>query len=109
MINYKKDRIDLGYLPSDGEHLQAYVARLQAVLSTNRHSFAPSHENWFTHYGPSPCWICNFMDLSDYLASILQDFVTEDKKHKWVCEKPVGTAGDPMSFIFKPHSKVNNK
>ncbi len=104
MINYAKDRQDLGYLPSNGEHLSAYVNRLQSVLQQNRYSYAPKHETFFTHYGPHPCWICNFMDIADYLASVLQDFVTEDKKRNWVCHKPIGST-DPMTFVFKPQAK----
>ncbi len=101
MINYSKDRQDLGYLPSDGEHLHAYCARLKSVLQQNRYAFAPNHEKWYTHYGPSPCWICNFMDLADYLADVLEDITIEDKKRKWVCERPIGQK-DPMAYVWRP-------
>ncbi len=101
MINYKKDRQDLGYLPSDGEGLRAYVERLRNVAQQQRYSYAPSHENWFTHYSPSSCWICNLLDLTDYLVSAMSDIVSEDKKHLWKCHKPVGQ-NDPMMFTFKP-------
>ncbi len=101
MINYKKDRFDLGYLPSDGEFLKAYVERLRAVAQQQRHSYAPAHENWYTHYGPSSCWICNLLDLCDYLIGSMDDIWKNDKSHIWYCHKPVGTQ-DPMQFEFKP-------
>jgi len=101
MTNYKKDRIDLGYLPSDGETLKAYSERLKAIAVTQRHSFAPAHENWYTHYGPHPCWICNMLDITDYVISTLDDVWMNDKVHVWYVKKPVGTA-DPMQFQFMP-------
>ncbi len=104
MINYAKDRQDLGYLPSNGEHLPSYLQRVRDVAQQSRYAYAPKHESFFTYYGPHPCWICNQMDMLDYLVSILEDFVTNDKKRDWVCFKPVGQT-DPMAFEFKPHPK----
>lgn len=101
MVNYKLDRQDLGYLPSEGEHLEAYVARLTSVLQQSRYAYSPNHEKWYTHYGSAPCWICNVMDCADYLAGIMQDIVKNDKKRKWVCERPVGTQ-DVMAFNWIP-------
>lgn len=105
MVNYKKDRIDLGYLPSDGETLKSFCERLRHVAIQQRHSFAPSHENWYTHYGPHSCWICNLLDMTDYMIATVEDVWKNDKKHIWRCEKPVGTA-DPMAFQFKPKKIV---
>ncbi len=103
-MNYKKDRQDLGYLPSDHEHLSSYVDRLRDVLQQNRYAYAPKHENWYTHYGSAPCWICNFMDISDYLCSVLQDMVEQDKTRTWKCKRPQGQT-DPLAFVFIPHKK----
>ncbi len=104
MINYKKDRQDQGYIPSVGESLNAYVGRIRSIAEQNRHAYAPQHENWFTHYSPSPCWICNQMDMLDYLVGVCQDFVKNDKKRNWRV-----VAGDhskdPMFNEFKPFPK----
>ncbi len=102
VVNYKKDRQDLGYLPGDGEDMRAYLERLRSVLQQNRYAYAPKHEAFYTHYGPFPCWICNFMDIADYLCSLLDSIVSEDKLHRWKCVKPPGTV-DPLTFTFKPH------
>ncbi len=101
---YKKERTDLGYLPSEGEHLSAYVNRLISVLQQNRFAYMPPHENWRTHTQPAPCFICNFADIADYLASILNDFVKNDKKQTWRCYRP-DASHDPMSFSFQPSPK----
>ncbi len=101
MVNYKQDRQDLGYLPSDGELLKAYLERLRSVIQQNRYAYAPQHEKWFTHYSASPCWICNFMDLTDYLLGVISDMEKELKNYTWKCVKPVGQM-DPTTFQFKP-------
>ncbi len=102
VVNYKKDRQDLGYLPSDGEDMRAYLERLQNVMQQTRYAYAPKHEDWYTHYGPFPCWICNLLDMCDYLNGIMKDILNEDKLHRWKCVKPTGSV-DPLTFTFKPH------
>ncbi len=102
MTDYRTDRTDVGYLPSDGEHLKAYADRLKSVANHNRYAYGPTHEKFYTHYGPSSCFVCNFMDMLDYCISILDDIWQNDKKNRWVCEKPIGSP-DVMSFQFKPH------
>lgn len=99
--NYKLNRQDDGYLPSEGEHMSAYVNRLKSVLQQSRYAYMPKHEDWHTHYGPSPCWICNIADCADYLASLLDDIVKNDKKRRWVCTRPKGSH-DPLMYEFMP-------
>ncbi len=102
MTDYRTDRTDVGYLPSDGEHLKAYAARLQGVANHNRYAYGPTHEKFYTHYGPSSCFVCNFMDMLDYTISILNYIWQNDKKNRWICEKAIGSP-DVMAFEFKPH------
>ncbi len=104
MINYKTDRCDMGYLPSDGETLRAYSIRIQSIAQTNRYSFSPPHEQWWSHRNPAPCYICNFMDMLDYLVSIIQDIESNDKRNSWKCVRPEGNP-DVMSFSFQPTKK----
>jgi len=100
MINYKKDRQDLGYLPSDGEDLFHFAERLHDVAQQHRYSYSPPHENWYTHYGSAPCWICNIFDMLDYCISMLLD-IAKNLKTRWVCVREKGQ-NDPFMFSFKP-------
>ncbi len=100
-VDYQHDRHDLGYLASDGESLPAYVNRLKSIVETQRYTYAPAHERWYTHRGNAPCWICNQMDCLDYLVGLLTDMVIEDKKHKWVCHRDTNSK-DPLTYHFKP-------
>ncbi len=104
MVNYRENRTDLGYLPSEGETLAGYVARLKAIHQQNRHAYSPPHEKWYTHYGSKPCWICNFMDISDYIIAILEDIGNLDKKNHWKCIRP-SKSYDSLTFTFKPFPK----
>ncbi len=104
MINYKTDRCDLGYLPSDGEYLRAYIHRIKSIAQQNRWSFSPDHEKWWTHRNPAPCYICNFMDMLDYLIGCLENMQENDKNHLWRCYKDHASQ-DPLSFEFRPQKK----
>ncbi len=99
MVEHAHDRMDMGYLPSDGELLSPYVARLKSVIEQNRYTYSPSHERWYTHRGNAPCWICNFMDCCDYLVGILQD-MADDKNYRYKCVRPPGEH-DALKFSFK--------
>lgn len=100
------DRMDMGYLASNGEHLVAYVNRLKNIVEQNRNTYSDTHRTWFTHRSASPCWICNFMDCCDYLVGLLEDMAVEQKHIIWLCEKPAGEH-DPLKFTFKPHKSSN--
>lgn len=102
MVNYIKDRTDVGFLPSDGENLKAYAARLRSIAQHNRYAYGPTHEKFYTHYGPSSCFVCNFMDMLDYTISVLDDIWQSDKKATWSCEKDSGSP-DIMAFKFVRH------
>ncbi len=94
----------MGYLPSDGETLRAYCTRIKTISQTNRYAFSPDHEKWWVHRNPSPCYICNFMDMLDYLVSCLENVEANDKNHLWRCCRPEGTQ-DPLMFEFKPEKR----
>ncbi len=95
----------MGYLPSEGESLKGYCERLRSIAQQNRYSYAPTHEKWYTHYGPNSCFICNFMDMCDYLISAMDDIWQNDKTHVWLCFKGDISSKDPMTFEFKPHKR----
>lgn len=104
MPTYSKERIDLALFPSNGETLKGYQERLASAIEQHRYSYAPQHEKWFTHYSPSPCWICNVLDMLQHICDILGDIWKEDKKGQWKCVKPVGSP-DKYSFSFKRYPK----
>ncbi len=99
MVVYAKDRQDLGYLPSDGETLKAYCSRLREVERQNRYAYAPKHETWYEHTKPASCFICNFMDMTDYLIGCIEDMLKQDIHGKWTCHRPEGSK-DPLTFVF---------
>ncbi len=101
---YDRPKLDQGYIAGNGEHLSSYVSRLKSIVQSNRSAYAPMHETWYTHRAPNPCWICNSLDVCEYLVGLLEDIVAEDKKRKWICEKPKGSH-DPLTYVFKPHSR----
>lgn len=107
MNDFRTDRTDIGYLPSDGEKLKAYAQRLRSIAEHNRHAYAPTHEKFYTHYGPSSCFVCNFMDMLDWTIATLDDIWQSDKKASWVCEKS-DTSNDPMAFKFIRHKRLDN-
>ncbi len=98
------DRMDMGYLPSDGELLSSYVNRLKTVVEQNRYTYAPAHEKWYTHRGNAPCFICNFMDCCDYLVAIIKD-MSLDSTYYWKCVRPAGEK-EPLKFDWKPFKRA---
>ncbi len=105
MNHSPRERINLGFLPSDGERLQSYVQRLKDLYEQIRHSYAPVHEKWYTHYSAGACWICDVLDVLDYIIGTMEDIAHYDKKHKWVCYRPT-ESHDSLTFTFKPIAKV---
>ncbi len=98
----RREKQDIGYLPTDGEHLGPYVRRLKDYAEQTRYDIFPTHEKWYTHYHAGPCFICDYADLVDYLISTMEDMVNYDKKGKWRCERPPNSH-DALSFTFKRH------
>ncbi len=95
-----KEKTNLAFLPTDGEHLRAYVKRLQDVIQQIRYDDSAPHDKWYTHYSSGPCYICEMLDMLDYMQGILTDIVNYDKKHEWVCVRPEDSH-DALTFSFK--------
>ncbi len=104
MRYYHEDRRDSGYLPSEGEHLGPYVARLRSVITETRARYHDVHEKLWSHRGPHPCWVCSFEDISDYLSSILEDIHKIDNTRDWVCVRPPKNK-DPLTYYWKPFKR----
>ncbi len=98
----------MGYLPSDGEHLSAYVHRIKDVKDQLRYSGENvlHQEKFWCHINPrsSYCWVCDLLDMVDYISGILSDMAEFDKKHKWKCIRP-SDSHDALTFSFKPFNK----
>ncbi len=94
----------MGYLPSDGESLKAYVGRLKDIKDQLRYSGenVMHQEKFWCHINPrsSYCWVCDLLDMVDYIHSLMEDIVTEDKKGKWKCFRPEDSH-DALTFTFK--------
>ncbi len=104
-MRYNEDRQDHGYLPSEGEHLGPYVARLRSVLTETRARYGMVHEKLWSHRGPHPCWVCTFEDLSDYLCGILEDVHKIDINRDWVCVRPEKSK-DVLTYYWKPFKRA---
>lgn len=94
---------DLGYLPSDGEYLQAYGDRIKDIISQMRGSIQ-DHERWWEHRSAKPCRICNLLDMCDYLSSLMQDLPREDKKGIYRIRRPKDSH-DALSFSIARQRK----
>ncbi len=101
-------KTNLGYLPSDGEHLSGYIKRLKDVIDSIRYGGDNKlhQEKFWCHINPrsSYCWVCDLLDTLDYTHDLLKDIVESDKKNKWTCERPTDSH-DALTFSFKPHPK----
>ncbi len=99
---------NLGYLPSDGEHLKGYVLSLKDTIDSIRYGGDNKlhQEKFWCHINPrsSYCWVCDLLDMVDYLHSLMTDIVKADKKNKWVCKRPENSH-DALTFEFLPHPK----
>ncbi len=107
--NDRRIRItNVGYLPSDGETLKGYVKRLQDVKNNIRYGGDNKlhQEKFWCHINPrsSYCWVCDILDMIDYIIEILQDISKEDLKNKWTCFRPTDSH-DQLTFTFKPTKK----
>ncbi len=96
---------NMGYLPSDGEHLTAYVLRIKDIKDQLRYSGenVMHQEKFWCHINPrsSYCWICDLLDLVDYIHDLMKDIADSDKKHHWICSRPTDSH-DALTFEFKP-------
>lgn len=103
-------KTNVGYLPSTGERLSNYVKRLKDVKEQIRYGGDNKlHiEKFWCHINPrsSYCWVCDLMDLNDYLLGIIKDIAEQDKKRVWKCFRPT-ESHDSLTFLFKPHRKAN--
>ncbi len=99
----------MGYLPTDGENLSAYATRLKDIKDQLRYSGenVMHQEKFWCHINPrsSYCWVCDLLDLVDYVHSLLEDIAKNDKKLKWKCVRP-SESHDALTFEFKPFSRV---
>ncbi len=97
---------NLGYLPSDGEQLSGYIKRLGDVIQMLRYGGENKlhQEKFWCHIDPrsSYCFVCDWLDMIDYIHSILTDISIEDKKARYVCERPKDSH-DALTFHFKRH------
>ncbi len=96
---------NVGYLPSEGENLTAWVDRLKLIKDALRYGGDNQlHiEKFWCHINPrsSSCWVCDLMDILDYIIGIAEDITKYDKKHKWKCYR-TSDSKDPYSYSFKP-------
>lgn len=97
---------NLGYLPSDGEHLSGYIKRLEDIIKELRYGGENKlhQEKFWCHINPrsSYCWVCDLLDMCDYIHSLLLDISKEDKKAQYVCKRP-HNSHDALTFEFKRH------
>ncbi len=84
-MSYRKE--DWGYAPMDDEPLKTSVNRFKHVITEIRHDYTQSHLKWYTHYSSGPCFICNLMDLCDWLIAFLETLEIADKKGHYVVSR----------------------
>jgi len=98
----------MGYMPSNQEELNGYVQRLKDVIDAIRYGGDNKlhQEKFWCHINPrsSYCWVCDLLDMVDYTHGLIQDIAKNDKKNKWICERPPDSH-DALTFTFKPHTK----
>ncbi len=98
-------KTNLGYLPTDGAYLNGYIKLLKDVKDTLRYGGENKlHQEKFychTNQRSSYCFVCDWLDMIDYIWEILEDIEQECKKHKikFVCERPPDSH-DPLTFRF---------
>lgn len=99
-------KTDIGYLPSDGELLKSFLKRLRDITEQLRGSndFAMHISKFWCHTNPnsSYCFVCNMMDMLEYVIEITQDIVENTpKKLMYKCFRPTASH-DAFTFEFKP-------
>ncbi len=107
--NDRRIRItNAGYLPSDGELLVGYVKRLHDVKDNIRYGGDNKlhQEKFWCHINPrsSYCWVCDILDMIDYLIEMVTDIAETDNKAVWRCYRPTDSH-DPLTFQFKRTTK----
>ncbi len=104
--DYRIRKTNLGYMPSDGEHLTGYVTRLQDIIKqiTYGGDNKMHQEKFWCHTNPRSayCFICDMFDMLDYLYEIISDMASDDKRNIWKCSRPTDSH-DALTFRFKPH------
>ncbi len=100
---------NLGYLPSDGEHLLGYVKRLKDCIDAIRYGGENvlHQEKFWCHINPrsSVCFVCDILDMIDYTYGLLEDITKSDKKNKWICTRPENSH-DALTFHFVPKTRL---
>lgn len=98
-------KTDMGYLPSDKETLKGYILRLKDIRDQIRYGGDNQlHiEKFWCHVNPrsSRCWVCDMLDLLDYIIDLMQSLVENDPHHIWKAVRLEGT----QDFTFKPNRK----
>jgi len=75
--------------PVESENLEAYINRLQLLVSDTRNTYWISHTTkHFCHYGPHPCYICPIMEGLENALDNYRDFIKIiGKKHHIIFKK----------------------
>jgi len=94
-----------GYLPSDDETLSGFLSRLQDIQKDIRYGGDNKlhQEKFWCHINPrgSYCWVCDMLDMLDYMLGMIADIIKNDTKHIWKCYRP-SDSHDALMFEFKP-------
>ncbi len=98
------EKVNAGYLPSDGENLVGYTERLRHILA-EEWGYLESHVKWYVHRGTGPCPICNIYNISSLITDMMVDAAVtlKSKKMKMVCVMDPNNP-DPLLFRFKIQS-----
>ncbi len=69
--------------PVESENFEAYINRLQLLVSDTRNTYWISHTTkHFSHYGPHPCYICPIMEGLENALDNYRDIIKIiGKKH----------------------------
>ncbi len=75
--------------PVESENFEAYVNRLQRLVSDTRNTYWISHTTkHFCHYGPHPCYICPIMEGLENALDNYRDFLhIIGPKHQLIFKK----------------------
>jgi len=75
--------------PVESENFEAYINRLQLLVSDTRNTYWISHTTkHFCHYGPHPCYICPIMEGLENAVDNYRDILQIiGKKHQLIFKK----------------------